>query len=216
MKGVIFDLDGVLVDTAKYHFIAWRKLAEKLGVSFNELDNEQLKGLSRLSSIQFILEKGKLELPEKEVLELMDLKNNWYLELVNHMQIDEVLPNSRALLEDLKNNKIKIALGSASKNAQLILKKTRLLDYFDSVVDGTRTQHSKPNPEVFLKAADDLQLQPADCIVFEDAISGIEAANSGGFFSIGIGELSVLNQAKIVYPSLVGLSYHSLLQLFSK
>lgn len=210
LKACIFDLDGVLVDTARYHFIAWQRLAHMLDIEFTEEDNEHLKGVSRVGSLQFILNKGEKEVSPAEFEQLMAKKNTWYLELVEQMKPDETLPNARALLEDLKKNNIKIALGSSSKNARLILEKTHLLPFFDSIVDGTRTTHSKPHPEVFLTAAADLKLQPANCLVFEDARNGIEAALAGNFITIGIGDPEILKRAHYVTPNLQPISYYSL------
>ena len=215
LKACIFDLDGVLVDTAKYHFIAWQRLANQLNIEFTESDNEQLKGLSRDASITYILNKGNILLSEEDKQNYMAQKNEWYLALVNTMDASESLPNAKELLIALKQHNVLIALGSASKNAQLILEKTGLLPYFDSIVDGTRTSKSKPDPEVFLTAAKDLNINPNEAIVFEDAISGIQAANDGGFFSLGIGEAQVLTQAVWVYQDLTSLNFQVLASLYN-
>ena len=213
MKACIFDLDGVLVDTAKYHFIAWRRLANELGVDFNEHDNEQLKGLSRDASLDVILKKGGVSATLEQRTEWMFNKNEWYLELVHQMNADEVLPNTKELLADLKANGCKIALGSASKNAVLILERVDIYKYFDAIINGTKTSKSKPDPEVFLLGANELGCAPNECIVFEDAISGVQAAKTGGFYTIGIGSEDVLTQADIVFPSLEGLSFEKLNQI---
>jgi beta-phosphoglucomutase len=215
LKACIFDLDGVLVDTAKYHFVAWQRLANQLGVEFTETDNEQLKGLSRDASISYILKKGNIVLAEQDKQHYMAMKNEWYLALVNTMDESEALPNAKELLINLKANNIAIALGSASKNARLILEQTALLPFFDSIVDGTRTTKSKPDPEVFLTAANDLSIHPKEAIVFEDAISGIQAANAGGFLSLGIGEPTVLTEAVWVYPNLTSLNFEQLINLYN-
>lgn len=216
MKACIFDLDGVLVDTAKYHFIAWKRLANDLGVDFTEHDNEQLKGLSRDASLDYILLKGKINATASEREVWKELKNNWYLELVNTMPEDEVLPNCKQLLAELKNNNVKIGLGSASKNAKLILDRVNIYKYFDVIIDGTKTSKSKPDPEVFLLGAQGLECLPSECIVFEDAISGVKAAKTGGFFAIGIGEPDVLVEADLVYPNLSELNYNTLLKIFTE
>lgn len=213
IKACLFDLDGVLVDTAKYHFIAWKCLAEKLGIEFTEHDNEQLKGVSRVESLAYILNKGNVSLDDAAKLELMDLKNNWYLELVGTMKPDELLPNVWNFLEQLKQHHILIGLGSSSKNAQMILDKTGIATFFDTVVDGRHVTHSKPHPEVFLTGAQNLGVAPQQTVVFEDALSGIAAAIAGGFYAIGIGEPSVLTNAHIVIPSLEGFSYDQLISL---
>jgi beta-phosphoglucomutase len=214
MKACLFDLDGVLVDTAKYHFIAWRRLANNLGVDFTEHDNEQLKGLSRDSSLDYILHKGKINATTSEREVWKEQKNDWYLDLVQSMPEDEVLPNCKELLADLKQHNIKIGLGSASKNAKLILDRVNITKYFDAIIDGTVTSKSKPDPEVFLLGAKALQCEVTDCIVFEDALNGIKAAKAGGFFAIGIGEQSVLREADIVFPDLNELNYLKLNKIF--
>lgn len=214
IKACIFDLDGVLVDTAKYHFIAWKRLAESLQVVFSEQDNEQLKGVSRADSLAYILQKGNIQLDEIAKLELMQTKNDWYLELVATMHSDELLPNVTQFLAELKKHKILIGLGSSSKNAQLILDKTGITHYFDTVVDGRHTSNSKPHPEVFLKGAQNLNVLPSEVVVFEDAISGIAAAVSGGFYAIGLGDPHTLKQAHIVIPSLAKFNYSQLQSLF--
>ncbi len=202
IKGCIFDLDGVIVDTAKYHGLAWTRLADSLGVPFNEHDNEQLKGVGRIESLEYILNKGNISLSEEEKVRLASQKNEWYLEFVRTMQPDEVLPGAVAFLTELKQKGIKIALGSASKNARLVLELTNTLPLFDAIVDGTRTTQSKPHPQVFLMGAEDLGLKPSECVVFEDAISGIDAALAGGFTAIGIGSPNVLTKAHKVFAGL--------------
>ena len=216
MKACIFDLDGVLVDTAKYHFVAWKRLANDLGVAFTEHDNEQLKGLSRDASLAYILNKGKISASTSEKEVWKEQKNNWYLELVKAMPEDEVLPNCKELLEDLKNNNIKIGLGSASKNAKLILDRVNITKYFDAIIDGTVTSKSKPDPEVFLLGAKALDTNTNECIVFEDALSGVKAAKTGGFFTVGIGEPEVLNEADVVFPNLNTMNYEELKKIFTK
>ena len=210
MRACIFDLDGVLVDTAKYHFIAWRNLAAKLGVEFSEHDNEQLKGLSRDASLDYILNKGKIIASTQDREAWKEEKNSEYLSLVMQMNEDETLPNVKELLNELKTNGVKLALGSASKNAELILERVNIKHYFDVVIDGNKTSRSKPDPEVFLLGAQALQCEPNDCIVFEDALNGIKAAKSGGFFAIGIGDAEVLVEADIVLDSLVSVNFEML------
>lgn len=214
MKACIFDLDGVLVDTAKYHFVAWKRLATDLGVEFTEHDNEQLKGLSRDASLDYLLSKTAIHPSNSERESWKESKNNWYLELVKQMPENEVLPNCKELLQELKEQNIKLALGSASKNAELILNRVNIQHYFDAIIDGTKTSKSKPDPEVFLLGAKALDCEPHECIVFEDAWSGIKAANDGGFFSIGIGEASVLTEAKVVFQSLKEINYKRLVEIF--
>ena len=183
-KGVIFDLDGVIVDTAKFHFLAGRKLANDLGFDFTEEQNEQLKGVSRVHSLQKILKWGGMELSEEEFQRQMDLKNENYLSYVNEMDESEILPGVSKILGYLIENDIPFALGSASKNARTILEKIDLLEKFDAIVDGTNVTKAKPDPEVFLIAAEKLGLKPEDSIVFEDAVAGIQAANRANIISI--------------------------------
>lgn len=198
IKGCLFDLDGVIVDTAKYHFKAWRRLANELGFDFTEKDNERLKGISRMGSLNLILEMGGKSLTEAEKLEWATRKNGWYLVHVNKMTEAEILPGVKDFLEELQASSIRIGLGSSSKNAVRILTKIGLLDYFETIIDGTKTTKGKPNPQVFQMGAADLGTLPEETIVFEDAIAGVEAANRGGFYSIGVGEADVLGHAKMV------------------
>ncbi len=202
IKACLFDLDGVLVDTAKYHFKAWKRLANELGIDFSLEENEKLKGVSRMESLQLILDWGGLIKSNAEILELATLKNSWYVEMINEMQADEILPGVVDFLNELKTAKIKIALGSASKNAETILKKINLVDKFDVIIDGNSVSKSKPDPEVFLKGAEALQVLPNNCIVFEDAIAGVEAAINGGMRVVGIGESQILTKANLVVAGL--------------
>lgn len=194
-KGFIFDLDGVIVDTAKYHYLAWKKLANELGFEFTEEQNELLKGVSRIRSLEILLNIGKVELSEKKKQELLIAKNEEYLEYVSKMTSDEILPGIQEVLLFLKNKKIPFALGSASKNAPLILKKVGLFDKFDAIVDGNDVTKAKPDPEVFLIGAKKLNAKPENCIVIEDALAGIQAANNAGMISVAIGDKELLNEA---------------------
>ncbi|MFC4723284.1 beta-phosphoglucomutase [Geojedonia litorea] len=205
-KGFIFDLDGVIVDTAKYHFLAWKKLANSVGVDFTEAQNEQLKGVSRKKSLEQILEWGDKSLSEEEFIELMVLKNDDYLSYVDKMDENEILPDVPKILNFLIEEGHPIALGSASKNARNILEKVNLLSYFNTIVDGNSVTKGKPNPEVFFKAAKALKVPPKDCIVFEDARAGIKAANLAGMISIGIGQKDVLHEANYVFNDFTEIS----------
>jgi beta-phosphoglucomutase len=197
IQAFIFDLDGVLVDTAKYHFKAWQRLAESLGIHFSEEDNEQLKGVSRKESLEKILEWGGKTVSPEEFEALMDKKNQWYLELMQHMDESETLQGVRAFLEEAQTLQLKIALGSASKNAQAILDLTKLTPFFQAVIDGTKTTKSKPHPQVFLMGAEALGVDPQHAVVFEDSIAGLEAARQGGFKCVGIGSKEVLKNADL-------------------
>lgn len=194
-KAFIFDLDGVIVDTAKYHFLAWRELANQLGFDFTEEQNEQLKGVSRVRSLEILLGIGKMELEDDVKVKLLHEKNEQYLQYIAKMDHTEILPGIDDLLNYLKLQGISFSLGSASKNARLILETLNLIDMFDAVVDGNDVSTAKPDPEVFLIAAKKLGVQPEDCVVIEDAQAGVEAANKAGMTSIGIGDSKVLAEA---------------------
>ncbi len=216
IDGVIFDLDGVLVDTARFHFQAWQRLAESLGFTFTLQDNERLKGVSRRASLEILLSLGGVNLSEDEIQEAMENKNRWYVELIDQMTPQGILPGALDLLEELKQAGIKTALGSASKNAPHILKRTGLADYLDAVVDGNRTSKAKPDPEVFLLAAQDLRLSPLNCVVFEDAAAGIQAAINAGMRTVGVGNSAQLKAANLVIPSLEEIEWKTIrLQLES-
>jgi beta-phosphoglucomutase len=215
IKACLFDLDGVIVDTAKYHFKAWKQLANQLGIDFTEAENEKLKGVSRMESLQLILNWGGIQKSEKEMLELTTLKNDWYVAMITEMEADEILPGAASLLEELRQNNIKIALGSASKNSVTILQKINLLDAFDAIIDGTKVAKSKPNPEVFLKGAEALGFKPEHCIVFEDAEAGVEAAINAQMRVVGIGSKEVLHQANFVVDGLHQISYQKLKEVFN-
>lgn len=200
IKACLFDLDGVIVDTAKYHYIAWRDLAHELGFDFTEKDNERLKGVSRIRSLEILLEVGGINLPEDRKLEIAKIKNDQYVSYILKMTPDEILPGVVRFLDELRQAEIKIALGSASKNAPIILNRLGLSPYFDAIIDGNKVTHAKPDPEVFLKGAKELGFSPAECVVFEDAEAGIEAAINGGMRCIGVGDPTILGKANIVIP----------------
>lgn len=198
-KGFIFDLDGVIVDTAKYHYLAWKHLADQLGIPFTEEKNEQFKGVSRKRCLEILLEMGNLKVPQEQFDAWLAEKNEDYLRYIDTMDEDEVLPDVPKVLNFLRKNKVPMGLGSASKNARPILKKVGLIPYFNTIVDGTQVTKAKPDPEVFMIAARDLNLAPENCIVFEDAIAGIQAANSAGMVSVGIGDHKTLSEARYVF-----------------
>lgn len=205
-KGFIFDLDGVIVDTAKYHFLAWRKLANGLGIDFTNQENEQLKGVSRIHSLEKILEWGGKTLSDREFTKLMAKKNEEYLAYIDKMDATEILPHVSKVLDFLKEHEQAIALGSASKNARPILEKVSLLDKFHVIVDGNDVSKAKPDPEVFLIGAKQLQINPKDCVVFEDSVAGIKAANLADMISIGIGEKDILHEADYVFKDFTEMS----------
>jgi beta-phosphoglucomutase len=212
-KAFIFDLDGVIVDTAKFHFQAWKNLANSLGIDFSHEQNEQLKGVSRVNSLKKILDWGNKTVSEEEFQQLMDKKNQEYLQYVDAMGDSEILPQVKEKLQLLKDNQIPIALGSASKNARRILDKINLTPFFDEIVDGTNVTKAKPNPEVFLVGAEKLGVKPAHCIVFEDSISGIQAANIATMTSIGIGNKKVLMEADYTFQNFTEISDEFLIKL---
>lgn len=195
-KAFIFDLDGVIVDTAKYHFLAWQKLANQLGINFTHEHNEELKGVSRVRSLDLILALGNITASQEDKNKWLIQKNEDYLSYLVDMDEREILPGVVKVLEYLKNNNQAIALGSASKNARPILEKTNIMHFFDAIVDGNDVSNAKPDPEVFLQAARKLGITNQNAIVFEDSVAGIQAANSAKMTSIGIGDSSVLYEAK--------------------
>lgn len=201
-KGFIFDLDGVIVDTAKYHYLAWKKIANDLGFDFSEQENEQLKGVSRVKSLEILLGIGSISKTKEEQAKLAKQKNELYLQLIEKLNSDDLLSGSKDFVSEAKDKVIKIALGSASKNAAYILRKLGIAHLFDARVDGTMVSKAKPDPEVFTKAAKLLGLDPANCVVFEDAQAGIDAAKNAGMKCVGIGDKNVLKGADIVVTGL--------------
>ncbi|WP_054852594.1 beta-phosphoglucomutase [Olleya sp. ITB9] len=198
-KGFIFDLDGVIVDTAKYHFLAWKNLAKSIDIDFTHEQNEQLKGVSRVKSLEKILDWGNKTISEELFTSLMGKKNEEYLSFIAKMTDEEILPDVPKTLDYLIENQQPISLGSASKNARPILEKVNLLSKFDAIVDGNDVSKAKPDPEVFLIAAQHLNMKPEDCIVFEDSVAGVQAANTANMISIGIGEKDVLHEADYIF-----------------
>lgn len=198
-KGFIFDLDGVIVDTAGYHYLAWKNLADRLGIPFDEGQNERFKGVSRKRCLEILLELGGMEVSTSQFETWLLEKNEDYLSYINGMDESEILPGVCKVLDFLKENDIPMALGSASKNAGAILQKVSLAAYFASVVDGNKVQRAKPDPEVFLIAAKDLGIAPENCVVFEDAVAGIAAANGAGMTSVGIGDPEILAEADYIF-----------------
>lgn len=209
-KGLLFDLDGVIVDTAKYHYLAWKQLAAELGIQFDEKDNERLKGVSRMASFEIILSLDNRTMPQEEKEACCKKKNDIYVAYINKLQQEEILPGVREFIEDARKKGYKIALGSASKNAPLILERLSITDLFDKIIDGTKVEKAKPDPEVFLKGAQELEIQPEDCIVFEDSVAGIEAAHNGGMKAVGIGKKDMLAEADLVIPGFANIDIDTL------
>jgi len=202
IKGFLFDLDGVIVDTAVFHFQAWRRCAQKLGGDFTEAQNEELKGVSRVDSLTKIIEWTGASVTADEFEALMVEKNEWYLELVQELSAADGLPGAVAFLQHAHAQGIKIALGSASKNAPMILDKMGLTPLFDAIIDGNNVINGKPHPEVFLKGAAALGLNPEECVVFEDSIAGVQAAKTGGMSCVGIGTPETLEGADVHFTAL--------------
>ncbi len=211
IKACLFDLDGVIVDTAKYHFKAWKKMANALGFDFSEKENEQLKGVSRMDSINLILGWGDIALSEEEKQQWASQKNDWYLDFLQKMDKKEILPGALEFVQDLQQKGIRIALGSSSKNAVLALSKVGMLHYFEAIIDGTKTTRSKPDPQVFQMGAAALDCHPSECIVFEDAESGVAAALAGGFYAVGLGSPDNLGAAHLVLSSLADITIEDII-----
>ena len=202
IKACIFDLDGVIVDTAKYHYLAWKRLADDLNIHFTEKDNERLKGVSRMASLNIILEIGNMKLDDAKKEEYASLKNRWYVDYINLMTPEEILPGVIEFIRELKNVNIRIALGSASTNTSLILERVNLKNLFDAIADGNNVSKAKPDPEIFLKAAEMVGVNPENCVVFEDAASGVEAALNAGMKCVGIGSAEILSKAQMIIKGL--------------
>lgn len=210
MTACIFDLDGVIVDTAHYHFMAWQKLAKELGVDLTQQDNERLKGVGRIESLNIILEIGGIALPDDEKERLATKKNAWFVEYIQAMKKEEIFPGAKDLFDSLHRHNIKVGLASSSKNARTVLHKLEIENSFEAIVDGTMIKNSKPDPEIFLKASVLLHVNAADCIVVEDAEAGVEAALRAGMKCIGIGNPQQLGKANLVFDHIGKLSYEIL------
>ncbi len=212
----IFDLDGVLVDTARYHFLAWQRLAQELGIPFTEKDNERLKGVSRMQSLQIILDLGNRQLSQAEKETLAARKNAWYVDYISRLTPRDVLPGVVNFLTSACAKGIRLAVGSASKNANTILERLAIKNYFAAIITGLETTRAKPDPEVFELAAARLQVATGRCVVFEDAAAGIEAAHRAGMFAVGIGRAENLSQADLLADGLHDLTVEQVLAAFEK
>jgi len=213
IKAVIFDLDGVIVDTAHYHYLAWKRLAKELGMDLTIEQNELLKGVSRMRSLEIILELGGISLNESEKERIANKKNGWFVEYVDQMKPDEIFPGVKEKLKSIRAKGIKVALASSSKNAPRVIELLKIENEFDAVVDGTMIAHTKPDPEIFLLAASKLGVAPAACVVFEDAEAGVEAAIAAGMKCVGVGSLEQLNKANIVVSKTADLKFDQLVKL---
>lgn len=198
IKAIIFDLDGVIVDTAHYHYLAWKRLAKELGFDLTLEQNELLKGVSRMRSLEIILDLGGIELSEAEKERIANKKNGWFVEYVNEMKPEEIFPGVKELLKSIRSKGLKVGLASSSKNAHAVINLLNIENEFDAIVDGTMIIHSKPDPEIFLLAASKLGVVPAECVVFEDAEAGVEAALAAGMKCVGVGSPEQLGKANLV------------------
>jgi beta-phosphoglucomutase len=206
VKALIFDLDGVIVTTEHNHFIAWKRTAESLGIPFEEEHNELLKGVSRVDSLKKILELGSKTISTEEFNALLISKNEFYVDSIQDLNQTDLLPGVLSLLEEARSKDIKLGIGSSSKNANFILKLLKIDHFFDVVIDGNGVEHPKPHPEVFLNGAKALSLAPSECIVFEDAASGITAAKAGGFIAIAVGNPNIAEMADTYFNDLTEFS----------
>jgi len=211
IRAFIFDLDGVITDTAEYHYRGWKRLADEEGIPFSREDNEHLRGVPRRESLMLIL-KGR-EYPEAKIQEMMERKNNYYLAFIKEITPSDLLPGAKELLEEIRAAGLKNALGSASKNAGEVIERLGIRDLFDAISDGFSVERQKPAPDLFLHAAAQLGLAPHECVVVEDAAAGIEAAIAGGFRSVGLGPHERVGQANAVFPTLAGVGLADLLKV---
>lgn len=200
-KAVIFDLDGVIIDTAHYHYIAWKRLASEFGVTLTPAHNELLKGVSRMRSLEIILSLGNIELPVEQREQLADKKNNWFVEYIESIRPEEIFPGVVDLIKSLRAKNIKVGLASSSKNAPRVIELLGIASLFDTLIDGTMIVHTKPDPEIFLLAAHKLGINPSDCLVFEDAEAGVEAALAAGMKCVGVGSKDQLSKANLIIKS---------------
>lgn len=198
IQAIIFDLDGVIVDTAHYHYLAWKRLANELGIELTLEDNELLKGVSRIRSLEIILELGNKKLPAGEMEVLANKKNGWFVEYIDQMKPDEIFPGIKQMLAKARALGLKVGLASSSKNAPRVLHLLKIENDFDAIVDGTMITHTKPDPEIFLLAARRLNLPPSACVVFEDAEAGVEAALAAGMKCVGVGSPTQLSKANVI------------------
>ncbi len=210
--GVIFDLDGVITDTAEYHYQAWQWLADREGLQFDREVNEKLRGVSRRASLEIILDGQSVD--ESDMERMMQEKNDHYVDLLHKINEKDILPGVVDLLDGIQSQHWKIALASASKNARFILEKLDLLAYFDGIGDGYSVKRSKPEPDVFIHAAGQISLPISQCVVVEDAEAGVAAALTGGFKTIGIGDQARVRRAHIIYPEPGDIQIEAIKSLF--
>lgn len=205
IRAFIFDLDGVIVDTAKYHYLAWKNLCDKLNLKFDIQDNELLKGVSRTRSFEIILELNNLRMSSEQIDKYCSEKNDIYLEYIDRLTEDEILPGAKEFIIKAKESGIRIALGSASKNSLRILNRLNIIDLFDAVIDGTKVSAAKPDPEVFLKACEALNVKPEESIVFEDSSAGIVAGHTGKMKTVGVSNNEIRNHCDYFIDGFIGI-----------
>lgn len=201
-RGVIFDLDGVITDTARYHYLAWKKLADELGIYFDEVINERLKGVSRLESLEIILEKSDKKYSQEEKEYYANKKNEYYKEMIKRITPQDLLPGVERFIEELKKRGIKTAIASVSKNAFTVLENLKIKDKFDYIVDANEIKHGKPDPEIFLNAAKHLGIPPERCIGIEDSAAGITAIKRAGMYAVGVGNPETVKEADLILKDL--------------
>jgi beta-phosphoglucomutase len=210
IQACIFDLDGVIVDTAHYHFLAWKRLADELNINFTEKDNERLKGVSRMRSMDILLELGGRQMDDTEKERLANKKNIWFVDYVERMIPEEIFPGVKDLIQSIRASGIRVALASSSKNANTVIQLLHIQNLFDTMVDGNMIVNSKPNPEIFLLAASRLGVDPKDCLVFEDAEAGVEAALAAGMKCVGVGSAEQLSKANKIVTTTGDFKYEEL------
>lgn len=210
IRAFIFDLDGVITDTAEYHYRGWKRLADEEGLAFTREDNEHLRGIPRRESLMLII-KDRVY-PEEKIQEMMARKNSYYLDFIKEISPVDLLPGAKELLEEIRAAGLKNALGSASKNAGEVIERLGIRSLFDAIADGLSVERQKPAPDLFLHAARQLHLSPIECVVVEDAAAGIEAARAGGFRSVGLGPHERVGKADVILPSLEGVRLAELLK----
>lgn len=210
ISACIFDFDGVIVDTTMYHYLSWKRLALQLGFEFTEEQNEAMKGISRMDSLDVVLAIGDINVSQKEKIKMAHVKNEWYKEYLESVDSGVILPGVTDFLSELNGKNIPIALGSASRNAKFVMSKIGISDMFDAIFDGNDTVKSKPDPEIFLKGAEALGKDPKDVLVFEDSFKGIVAAKTGGFLACGVGDKDILHNADFTIKSFEKFNYDEL------
>lgn len=209
---VIFDLDGVITDTARYHFLAWQRLASEIGIQIDSTFNERLKGVSRLGSLELILKHGGKSCGEEEKHRLAERKNRYYQELIGGLCEKDLCPGAAQVLEELKSAGVKIGLASASRNAAFIVERLGIPRAFDYIADPSQITHSKPAPDIFLAVAEALNVSPAVCVGVEDSMAGLLAIKAAGMLAVGVGDPQILQKADLVIPHISGFSLQVLRQ----